>query len=265
MRSASSDCAGNPLENEHAIMKANVVKRLALPAAVAIVLLLALAYWWLENLPHEIFGTVLFTLLAWHIAVNRTWFRNLFRGRYDAYRVITLVPHLLLIANMAVVLVTSIVISKSVFEFLPIPDSIYLRDVHWFAAYWVMILVGIHLGLHWSRIMEMVRTTLRLSPGNSTRTLVLRIAAALLAGFGVWSFSVLGIWGKLTFTYSLAFWDFSASVTPFFGHWAGVVSLPAIPTHYGMMVLGSRRRSAPNTKRPDLRADEGPSRDAARA
>jgi hypothetical protein len=245
-------------------MKANVVKRLALPAAMATVLLLALAYWWLENMPHEIFGTALFALLGWHIVVNRTWFRNLFRGRYDARRVVTLMLHLLLMANMMVLLVTSVVISKSVFTVLPIPDSIYLRDVHWFAAYWVMIIVGVHLGLHWSRVMAMVRTTFRLSPGKPARTFVLRIAAGLLASFGVWSFTVLGVWAKLTFTYSLDFWDFNASVTPFFGHWAGVVSLPAIITHYGMMALGSRR-TAPEGRQHERQADKGLSRDAAQA
>jgi hypothetical protein len=243
-------------------MKISILKRLVLPAAMAVLLLLALAYWWLENLPHEIFGTVLFALLGWHFAVNRTWFRNLFRGRYDTRRTITLVLHLLLIANMLVLLITSVVISKSVFEILPIPDSIYLRDVHWFAAYWVMIIAGVHLGLHWTRVMAMVRTTSKFLPGNSARTLALRIAAALLAGFGVWGFTVLGMWAKLTFTYSLEFWDFTATVTPFFGHWAGVVSLPAIITHYGMMMLGGRR-AAPKAKRQEPQSKEGASRDAA--
>lgn len=245
-------------------MKIMILKRLVLPAAMAALLLFALAYWWLENLPHEIFGTVLFALLGWHLAVNRTWFKNLVRGRYDTRRTITLVLHLLLIANMLVLLITSVVISKSVFEFLSIPDSIYLRDVHWFAAYWVMAIVGVHLGLHWSRVMAMVRTTLRLSPANSGRTLVLRIAAAVLAGFGVWSFTVLGVWAKLTFTYSLDFWDFTAAVTPFFGHWAGVVSLPAIISHYGMKVLGNRR-TAPNARRQEQQSQEGASGNAARA
>jgi Domain of unknown function (DUF4405) len=245
-------------------MKVSILKRLVLPAAMAILLLLALAYWWLENLPHEIFGTVLFVLLGWHLAVNRTWFRNLFRGRYDTRRTITLVLHLLLLANMLVLLITSVVISKSVFELLPIPDSIYLRDVHWFAAYWVMIIVGLHLGLHWTRVMAMVRTNLRLSLRNSARTLVLRISAALLGGFGVWSFTVLGVWAKLTFTYSLDFWDFTAAVTPFFGHWAGVVSLPAIITHYGMMVLGSRRTGSKSGQQ-ERQAGGSASRDAARA
>ena len=245
-------------------MKVMILKRLVLPAAMAVLLLLALAYCWLENLPHEIFGTVLFALLGWHLALNRTWFRNLLRGRYDTRRTITLVLHLLLIASMLVLLITSVVISKSAFEFLPIPDRIYLRDVHWFAAYWVVVIVGLHLGLHWTRVMAMVRTTLRLSPGNSAGTLVLRFAAAIMAGFGVWSFTVLSVWAKLTFTYSLDFWDFNASVTPFFGHWAGVVSLPANLTHYGMMVLGSRR-TAPKALQQERQAGESTSRHAARA
>jgi hypothetical protein len=244
-------------------MKMIVVKRLALPAAMAIFLLLSLAYWWLDNLPHEIFGTAMFSLLAWHIAVNRIWFRNLFKGRYDLRRAITLVFHLLLIANMMVLLVTSIVISKSVFSLIPIPDSINLRDIHWFAAYWVMMIVGVHLGLHWSRVMAMARTTLRLSRMHPARTLMLRIAAALMMGFGVWSYLVLGVWAKLTFTYSLDFWDFTASVTPFFGYWAGVVGLPAIITHYGMMVLRDFARTTPPA-RQQRRLSEGALKETAR-
>lgn len=48
---------------------------------------------------------------------------------------------------------------------------------------------------------------------------------------------MLGVGAKLTFTYSLEFWDFTASVTPFFGHWAGVVALPAIAAYYSMLLL----------------------------
>lgn len=230
-------------------MKSPLFERLLLPGAMAIFLLLSLAYWWLENVPHEIFGTAMFALLAWHIVVNRLWFKNLFRGRYDGRRTLVVVLHLLLIVNMVILLATSIVISKSLFSALPIPDSIYLREVHWFSAYWVMMIVGIHLGLHWSRVMTLCRSMLRLSPDSAIRTLALRAAAVLLAGFGIWSFSVLGVWAKLTFTYSLDVWNFKTSVTPFFGHWAGVVTLPAIATHYGMSWWRNRKRSSPGSAR----------------
>lgn len=211
--------------------RAIVRNRLVLPCLMVVFLLLSLAYWWLDNLAHEIFGTALFLLLSWHIAVNRVWFKNLFRGRYGVARIITLGLHLFLIANMLVLIVTSIVISKSLFAFLPIPDSIYLREIHWFSAYWVIIIVGAHVGLHWRRVIGIVRVRVR-SPSFTLAVPAARIAAALMVMFGVWSFSVLGVWTKLTFGYSLDFWDFTASVSPFFGHWAGVLALSAVLTHY---------------------------------
>ena len=175
--------------------------RLLVPIGMATLLLLSLAYWWLDNVPHEIFGMGLFVLIAWHIAINRSWFTNLFRGRYNGRRVLTVLLHLVLVANMAVLLVTSIVISRSVLAFLPLPNSTFLREIHWFSAYWVMIVVGMHLGLHWTRVMMLLRSLLGLSPGSAKRSWALRVAAMGLAGYGVWSFRVLDVWGKLTFTY----------------------------------------------------------------
>jgi hypothetical protein len=223
---------------------------------MAIFLLLSLAYWWLENVPHEIFGTVTFALLAWHIVVNRFWFKNLFRGRYDGRRTFVIALHLLLIANMVILLVTSIVISKSLFSALPIPDSIYLREVHWFSAYWVMIIVGIHIGLHWVRVMVLSRSVLGLSANNASRTMVLRVVTILLAGFGLWSFSVLDVWTKLTFTYSLDVWNFKKSVTPFFGHWAGVLAFPAILTYYSMALRRNRKHNRSDDRLRDLQQRE---------
>ncbi len=66
------------------------------------------------------------------------------------------------------------------------------------------------------------------------------------------------------FIVGLDFLDFTAAVAPFFGHWTGVVSLPAILTHYGMMVLGGRR-TAPKGGQDERQAGEGTSRDATHA
>ncbi len=220
-----------------------VRKRLLLPAAMAVSLLLGLAYWWLGNIAHEISGVSLFILLGWHIAFNRIWFRNLFRGSYDLKRTVIVAMHLILIANMTVLLVTSVAISQSIFGMLPLPDSITLREVHWFSAYWLMISVGGHIGIHWHRVSNLVRNRFAISLDRPDVVIASRIAAIALAACGVWSFSVLGVWTKLTFSYSLDFWDFTSSVTPFFAHWAAVVALPAIAVH--SLVTLSRRGRQP--------------------
>ena len=238
------------------MLKPTLIGRLLVAGAMAILLLTGLAYWWLDNLPHELFGTAMFALLARHIFVNRLWVKNLSRGRYDVRRGIVTALHLLLMINMAVLLVTSIAISKSIFSPLHIPASVSLRELHWFSAYWIMIAVGVHLGLHWSRVMAIVRTSLELSQKSAARTLLLRAAAALFGLLGAWSIFVLDVWTKLTFNYSLEFWDFNDSVTPFFVHWAGVVALPAIIAHYA--ITWSRGRGRTNLAGARQRAIAGP-------
>ncbi|QND24254.1 DUF4405 domain-containing protein (plasmid) [Rhizobium leguminosarum bv. viciae] len=218
------------------MVKSFLLQRVMLPSLMLALLLFSLAYWWLDNVPHEVFGTVLFGLLCWHIYVNRAWFRNLTRGKYDARRVVRVVLHVSLIVNMAVLLITSVVISKSVFARLPIPDSIYLREIHWFSAYWVMIVTGIHVGLHWERLRASLLNLLGLrSTNHALRAIFLALGAAFLLQ-GLASFQSLGVWTKLTFNYSLDFWDFTASAAPFFGHWLAVFTVPAIITHSLMAI-----------------------------
>lgn len=215
-----------------AVWARGALNRLAVIAIMMTLLLLALAYWWLGNLPHEIFGTALFIVLARHIDFNRAWFAKLFERRYDLRRSIIVALHVTLAVSTLVVLVTGIVISKSVFSLLPIPDSVPTRDIHWFAAYWMLVIVGVHIGIHWARVMALVRSKLRLSRPNAVRTLMLRLISIAACAFGLWSLPVLNVWTKLTFNFSLDVWNFNASVAPFFAHWLGVVMLPAAMTHY---------------------------------
>lgn len=229
-----------------------ILLRLGMAAAMFVLLLLALAYWWLENLLHEIFGAALFLLLAWHLYTNRFWFANLFKGRYDARRTIVAAFHLLLAINMVVLLATSIIISKSLFAFLPLPDSVPLRDVHWFSAYWVMATVGIHLGMHWSRVMTMSHSMLGIAPVGALRAWTLRIATLALFGLGVWGFPALDVWTKLTFNFSLNFWNFNQSVVPFFVCWTAVVAMPAAIAHYGTSAIRALSRFRKSSSRPDL-------------
>ncbi|NIJ84919.1 putative membrane protein YqjE [Xanthomonas arboricola] len=171
-------------------------------------------------------------LLVRHLYSNRRQLTKIFAVGGDRRRQISAALHVLLAINFAILLITSVVISKSVFSFLPFSDSVRVREVHWFSAYWVMIFIGAHIGLHWTRVMVIVSSSLSLPKTNLVRTSALRIVILLFIAFGFWSFSVLNVWTKLTFSYSLDFWDFNNSVTPFFGHWIGVTSLPAIATYY---------------------------------
>jgi hypothetical protein len=67
-----------------------------------------------------------------------------------------------------------------------------------------------------------------------------RVGALALLILGAWSFGVMGLPDKLSWSRSIDFWDFSQSVTPFFAHWASVLVLPTIIVHYAMLIMQKR-------------------------
>jgi hypothetical protein len=216
------------------------VRRLAVPGIAAAMLLLTLAYWWQSNLVHELAGIAMFGLVVRHIYVNRAWMLRIFQGRYDSRRWLVTGLHLGLLTNMLLLVGTSLVISQTVFAFLPIPTNVTVRDLHWLGAYWLVMTVGVHLGLHWSRVMALSRSTFQIKTESALRRWTLRLAAFAFVLLGLWSWGVLGVGTKLSWGRSLDFWDFSRSVAPFFVHWASVLTMPAVLTHYSFWLVRTR-------------------------
>jgi len=212
--------------------------RLCLPAGMAALLILALAYWWLDNGPHEFFGLVFLGLLAWHLFINRHWFLKLLLGQYNARRWIVAAVHTWLMINIAVLLITSAAVSHSIAGFFHYSVDARVVEFHWFSAYWVVMIIAVHVGTHWTRVMSSVAMLFRLSL-SSFSTGVLRLSALILLAFGAWSFAVLDVATKLTFGYSMDFWDFTASVTPFFAHWTAAMAGVAVISHCSLAGLRS--------------------------
>ncbi|WP_449397198.1 DUF4405 domain-containing protein [Devosia riboflavina] len=205
---------------------------MAIPTLAGAMLLLTLAYWWQSNLVHELAGIAMFSLVARHVYVNRHWILRMFRGPYDGRRWLVTALHLGLLANMLLLVATSLAISQSVFAFIPVAANVTVRDLHWLGAYWLVITVGIHLGLHWSRVMALARSVFQIKTDCALRRWTLRMAASAFVLLGIWSWGAMGVATKLSWGRSLDFWDFSRSVAPFFAHWASVLALPAVLTHY---------------------------------
>ena len=79
--------------------------------------------------------------------------------------------------GMLALLFTSPMISQSVFNFLPIGSGSTTRALHILAAWWLLLLVAVHLGLRWPIVMN--ATTLGISKTHWLRTLALRVVAAV--------------------------------------------------------------------------------------
>lgn len=129
--------------------------RMIIDIAMTVMLLCQMAYMLVGEDLHEWMGTAMFVLFIAHHVVNRRWYGNLFKGRYTPFRVMQVIVNVLLLLAMLGLMVSGIIMSRIVFDFLPIEGgTAFARTVHMLASYWGFILMSMHLGMHWGMVME---------------------------------------------------------------------------------------------------------------
>lgn len=209
---------------------------------VAIGLMIAcLAYWWLDNLSHEVIGTALFALVIGHNVFNRRWYGNVRKGRCDVIRAFNILTIFCLAIAMLIMLATSLLISRDLFSFMALDGAFAVREIHMFAGYWTLLIIAIHLGTRWLVMMSTIRSIFGFSSPSASRTMALRAMAMATATWGVRSSTEMAFGSKLTLTYSLDMWDFNESAVGFFVNYASIVGLYAALVHYGLGLLGTVR------------------------
>lgn len=224
-------------------MKPLFLTRLVFDLIAAGLLLFALSYWWLGNVAHELAGTVVFLLVIVHNVFNRRWYSTIPKARRDARGLFNIAVTLLLLVAMLALLVTSVLISNALSGVLSAYGGFTVRQIHTLAAYWVLVIISVHLGLRWPMLMGIARALTGISKPNAMRTLALRVIAVGLAIHGIWSSFELAIGTKLSMQMTLDWWNFEESVAGFFIHCIAIAGLYICLTYYAMKWVHGRKRS----------------------
>jgi Na+/proline symporter len=218
------------------------LSRLVFDFVAAGLLLFGLSYWWLGNTVHELAGTAMFLLVIVHNVFNRRWYGRISKEKRHGRGLFNIGITLLLLIAMLALLVTSVLISNALSGFMSAYGGFTVRQIHTLAAYWVLVIVAIHLGLRWPMLMGVARNLFGISSTKAARTLVLRIIAAAIAIHGVWSSFALGLGTKLSMQTSLDWWNFEESVAGFFVHCVAIAGLYIALTYYPMNWIQTWKR-----------------------
>ena len=180
--------------------KSNTVRRL-MDVCMTVLLLCLMAYQVTGETLHEWGGITMTALLIVHHALNFKWYRSLFRGKYNAYRIITVVVNTLLLGSIALTALCGMAMSARAVPFLygMLPVS-FARQTHLAMSFWSFLLMGVHLGLH------IPAMTAGLKGKGKIKTAV-GAAFALVSGVGFWLFVKNGIPDYLFFRAPFAFFD----------------------------------------------------------
>lgn len=134
-------------------MKSKAIAKMVIDISMTFLLMLLMAFELIGRTAHEWIGMGMFALFVAHHILNGSWTKNLFRGKYPPVRVLQTVLAVLVFLTMLGSVVSAVLISREVFAFLPISGGRSLgRTLHLLCAYWGFVLLSVHLGIHWNRI-----------------------------------------------------------------------------------------------------------------
>lgn len=97
---------------------------------------------------HGTAGCTLFALFVVHHLLNIRWYGGLKKGRYTLARIFFAAVDLLLLAAMAGMAASSVMMSGDIFRFSPFMTTNFARTLHAFSTSWGFVLMLFHVGLH---------------------------------------------------------------------------------------------------------------------
>ena len=223
--------------------------RMIIDILMVVLLPLLMAYSLIGENTHEIIGVCMFALFIAHHVINRKWWTGLFKGKYNAVRILNTVINLLLAVYMILQPVSGILMSKYVLREVTISGaSATLRTIHMTLAYWGFILMSFHLGLH-----VKVTTAPFTKKMNKTVKTVLMLMFLIISAYGVYAFVKRGIGDYLLMRVMFALFDISKSKIGFLLDYAAVMVFVANIGFYIQSILSRVLRGGPVTKQQNIK------------
>lgn len=227
-------------------MKKKLICKIIIDMIMTVLLLFLMARQITGDSAHEWLGAGMFFLWIVHHILNANWYSHLFKGKYTPARVLQTVIDIAVFLSMFGLMVSGIILSREVFAFLPISGGFALaRSLHIISAFWGYVLMALHLGIHWNMVLGIVRKAAGPITSKPLRIL-LRMAAVLIAGYGLYAFVKNQFPAYMFLTSPFVFFDFEKPVLLFFAEYIAIMGLFVFLAHYtskgAQKLTGKRNR-----------------------
>lgn len=178
---------------------------------------------------HEWLGTALTVLWIFHNILNRNFYKSIFRGKYNGFRIIMVSVNLALIACAFLLAASGIILSNSVFAFLGIENGMaFARTTHLVASHWYYILIAFHFSLHAGVIFSCIPV---LKNGSMVGK-ILRKLPLIISVYGIYAFAIRGFYKYLFYLQPFFFFDVERGVALFILDYFSIFVLVATVFYY---------------------------------
>jgi len=209
----------------------NMLIRLVIDLSMTVLMLVAMAYQITGNAMHELAGVLLCLLFITHNILNRRWYKTIFKGKHNVRRILSIVVNLLFLISMAVVIISSVPISRDIIPFIPLNNDTVLLQIHVMTSYWGFIFMAVHIGMSWATIINSVRKMTGITGTNRIRTIAFRVIAVLIVVYGVQASFEREMLNKLTIYNPFGWESYDSSMKFLLDHLA-IMGIYISGTHY---------------------------------
>ena len=219
-------------------MKASVKFKICVDIMMTAALYACMAYMLIGEEAHEWIGSGLALLFVLHNALNRKWYAALLTGRYTPLRAFQTAVNLLCLVSMAAAAVSGAAMSRYLYDIPFLSGGASLaRTVHMLSAYWGYCFISLHLGLHWSMMLGMMKNAA--APQRAPRwiTPLLRTAGASAALLGAHALMRHSLLDYMFLRNQFVFFDTERPLYLFFLDYAAIMALWAWLANYARLAL----------------------------
>lgn len=214
-------------------MKPKAIIKIIVDILMTVALLFVSGYQFWGEIAHEWVGAGLFVLFIAHHILNLNWYKNLFRGKFTPLRIFQIVVDLLVLAVMLMEMYSGIVLSRYVFAFLPIESGLSLaRSLHILGAYWGILLMSLHIGMHWNMVLGILRKRANRESTSKIITTICNCTGLLIAGYGIFVFVKRDFLTYLLLKSEFVFLDYGKPVWLFYFDYIALMGLCIFISHY---------------------------------
>ncbi len=228
-------------------MKPTAIAKIIVDVLMTLALLFLIGYQLWGETAHEWAGVGMLILFLVHHFLNRHWYRNLFKSRFTPMRIFQICVNMLLLIAMLAQMYSGIVMSRHVFAFLPVQGGMALaRRMHILGAYWGLILMSVHLGLHWNMFLGLAKRKVGKVNSLHLGRMFLFLLGILIAAYGAFVFMHRDFLTYLFLQSEFVFLDYEEPLWSFYLDYISLMGLWIFLSHYlskGLRKLGGSRKS----------------------
>ena len=222
-------------------MKPKQMCKYLVDVTMVVLFLMQMAYHITGNRLHEWLGILLFALFILHHVLNIKWYASLFKGHYSGLRMLMVIINFMLLAAMIGMIVSGVMLSREVFDFLNLRAGMLGRRLHMISTAWGYLLMAMHLGLHFGMILGVLKR--KIHPKNRIVCAAGKVIPLLLAAYGIYAFFVRQLPDRMFLLMEYAFFDYEEPAIFFFGDYLCILFLFALLAYYLTKLLKSKKRS----------------------